>query len=318
MENHTDYIRALAVSGLSIIPITDGKKSPHNILGKTHNLLDIRATSETVEKWIAAGITSWGVAGGKVSGNLVTLDFDEKHYPGLYELWYAKLSDDQKKVVDTCHKNQTRNKGTHVHYRTQNPQPTDKLARRIEWDENEKKEKIVTTAETKAEGGYALIPPSSGYTTTQGSLLDLPLVTDEMHEELIDVLRVFNEVEDEPVTEYEWKPTDTVASDRPGDRLNIQATWKEILEPHGWVETYKDGWTRPGKDSKEGISATTDYEERNMLYVFSSNAHPFTGPHGNKQGTGYSKFRAFTLLNYREISVVCTRRNLDSVPGHSR
>src|ERR1035437_4498132 len=91
---------------------------------------------------------------------------------------------------------------------------------------------------------------------------------------------------------------DTVSSDRPGDRLNKQARWKEILEPFGWVEAYKDGWTRPGKDIKEGISATTDYEGKNMTYVFSSNAHPFTAPHGNKKGTGYSKFKVFAMLNY--------------------
>ena len=298
MENHTDHIRALVASGLSIIPIAEGKKSPHIILGKTHNLLDIRATPEAVNKWISAGVTSWGIAGGKVSGNLVTLDFDEKHYEGLYDLWYAKLSDDQKKVVDTCHKNNTRNKGTHLHYRTQTPQPTDKLARRLEWSEQEKKEKVVTTAETKAEGGYALIPPSAGYTTTQGSLLNLPLVTDEIHEELIDVLRTFDEVEDEPETEYEWKPTDTISGDRPGDRLNKQATWNEILEPHGWVEAYKDGWIRPGKDSKKDISATTGYEGRDMLYVFSNNAHPLIGPQGDKKCTGYTKFHAYALMNH--------------------
>ena len=115
MENHNSYIRLLVASGLSIVPIADGKKTPHFILGKKHNLLEERGSSEDVEKWIVANVRSWGIAGGKVSGNLVTLDFDEKHYPGLYDLWYARLSPDQKKIVDLCHKNHTRNNGTHLH-----------------------------------------------------------------------------------------------------------------------------------------------------------------------------------------------------------
>lgn len=106
---------------------------------KKHNLLDRRATQEEIKKWIAESVKSWAVAGGAVSGNLVTLDFDEKHYPGLYDLWYARLSDDQKVVVDTCYKNSTRNKGWHLRYRTQTSQPTIKLASRVEFSEKTQK-----------------------------------------------------------------------------------------------------------------------------------------------------------------------------------
>ena len=292
MENQNEYIHKLVASGLSVLPITEGEKRPHQILGPKHDLLTRLATQEEVDSWITGGVKSWGVAGGAVSGNLVTLDFDEKHYPGLYELWYAKLSDEQRKMVDTCHKNSTRNKGTHLHYRTQTSQPTTKLARRVEFNQKLNKEEIVTTAETKAHNGYALIPPSAGYITMQGSLLDLPLVSDEIHEELVDLLRVFNEVQDEPPTEYEWKPTDVVTGNRPGDRFNQQASWSEILEPHGWVEESKNYWRRPGKEKGQGISATTNHEDRPIIYVFSSSASPF------EQNRGYSKFHAFTLLNH--------------------
>ncbi|MFA6273559.1 MAG: bifunctional DNA primase/polymerase [Candidatus Paceibacterota bacterium] len=294
-ESQNTDILALAESGLSVIPITEGGKNPHFICldgTRKHNLLEKSATPEEVKKWIESGVKSWGVAGGVISGNLVTLDFDEKNYLGLYDLWYAKLSDDQKAVVDTCYKNSTRNKGTHLRYRTQTSQPTIELASRVKWDEKENKNKIETTAETRAEGAYALIPPSAGYTTLQGSLLNLPIVPDEIHEELIDVLRTFNEVEDEPATEYEWKPTDSSTKDRPGDRLNEKATWNEILEPHGWVEEGKNRWRRPGKNRGEGISATTDYDSKPMFYVFSTSAYPF------KANTGYSKFHTFALLNY--------------------
>lgn len=286
MNNKNDAILAAVASGLSVIPIMEGEKKPHPILGKGHGLLARRATLEEVEKWVAAGVTSWAVAGGAVSGNLVTLDFDEKHYEGLYGLWYGRLADDQKAVVGTCAISSTRNKGTHVRYRTQTSQPTVKLARRVI------NGKVETTAEVRGEGSYALIPPSAGYTLIQGDLEHLPLVTDEMHEELIDVLRTFNEVEDEPATEYEWKSDDSTTGDRPGDRLNTLATWEEILEPHEWVQESPHQWRRPGKKAGEGISATTDHAGVPMLYVFSSAATPFVA---NK---GYSKFHVFALLNY--------------------
>ncbi len=302
MQNtNPESVRALLEAGLSIIPITEGEKRPHVVcLTKNpvhgtyeHDLLTQRASIDEVEKWLKADVKSWAIAGGAVSGNLVTLDFDEKHYLGLYDLWYAKLSGEQKEVVDTCYKNSTRNHGTHLRYLTKTSHPSGKLARKVETNKITGKEGIVTTAETKAEGGYALIPPSVGYITLQGDLLKLPLVSDEMHEELIDILRTFDEVEDEPATEYEWNPSKSTDTDRPGDRLNNNAKWNEILEPHGWVEESKNHWRRPGKDSREGISATTDYDNRPMFYVFSTSASPF------EANRGYSKFHAFTLLNHK-------------------
>ncbi len=278
--------------GISVIPITTNKKTPHKVLGKTHKLLERLATKEEVRDWVEAKVTSFAVAGGKVSGNLMTLDFDEKHLTGLYDAWYNKLSDDQKKIVDTCQKNSTRNKGTHLRYRTETPQPTVKLARKVEWSNELKREAIVTIAETRGEGTYALIPPSEGYVNLQGSLQDLPTLPDEIHEELIDILRTFNEVEDEPEPEYDWKPINNYASDRPGDRFNAQATWERILEPHGWRTAGGGYWTRPGKDKKDGISATTDHDGIPMFYVFSSSASPF------QANRGYTKFSTYTLLNH--------------------
>jgi hypothetical protein len=286
MNNTHDSVLALVTSGFSVIPITEGEKKPHRILGKGHNLLTQRSTREEVEKWISGGVRSWGIANGAVSGNLVTLDFDEKNQEGLYDLWYAKLSDDLKAVVDTCAISTTRNKGHHVRYRTETSQPTVKLSRRF------LNEKVETTSEVRGEGSYALIPPSAGYTLIQGDLKNLPLVTDEMHEAFIDILRIFNEIEDEPATEYEYHPTDAATGNLPGHRLNALMSWDEILTKHGWVNESGTQWRRPGKKAGEGTSASTDYAGVPMLYVFSSAAAPFV------EKKGYSKFHVFALLNH--------------------
>lgn len=275
-------------TGLSLIPITQGAKTPHwSCLdeNKKHNLLYVQSKQEELDHWLKAGAQSWALANGAVSKNLVTLDFDEKHYEGLYDLWYKKLSDDQKRIISTCVISKTRNKGAHVRYFTNTPQATCKLARRVI------KEKIETTAEVRGNKSYALIPPSAGYEFIQGDLSHIPTITDELHEELIDILRTFNEVEDEPETVYENAQSATPL-DRPGDRFNSSASWQEILTPAGWVEDYRDHWRRPGKKEGEGISATTNYDGRPMFYVFSTAAAPF------KENRGYSKFHTYAIINH--------------------
>jgi hypothetical protein len=82
--------------------------------------------------------------------------------------------------------------------------------------------------------------------------------------------------------------------DRPGDVLEASLTWREILEPCGWVWVRSHGtidyWRRPGKDY--GISATVNGRGTGRLHVFSSGAAPL------EPDTSYSKFGALTALEF--------------------
>lgn len=65
------------------------------------------------------------------------------------------------------------------------------------------------------------------------------------------------------------------AGDRPGDMFAAAHTWDEILTADGWVlhHTDADGeqhWTRPGKERREGTSATIGYKGADVLKVFTS------------------------------------------------
>jgi len=74
----------------------------------------------------------------------------------------------------------------------------------------------------------------------------------------------------------------------------VTATWKEVLEPHGWKAVHqqeeKTYWRRPGKNV--GTSATTNHEGKDLFHCFSSNGHPF------ETDTSYTKFSAYTSLNH--------------------
>lgn len=94
-----------------------------------------------------------------------------------------------------------------------------------------------------------------------------------------------------PVPERET--TTSPGGERPGDDFIARATWKQILEPHGWMLDYSTGdvdhWRRPHKE--EGTSATTGYGGTDLLYVFSTST-PF------ESGQAYSKFAAYAVLNH--------------------
>lgn len=81
---------------------------------------------------------------------------------------------------------------------------------------------------------------------------------------------------------------------RPGDDFNVRGDWQEILVPQGWQVHHSRGdtvyWTRPGKELRDGYSATTGRAaDADRLYVFSSST-PFTPE------LAYSKFAAYSLL----------------------
>jgi putative DNA primase/helicase len=112
----------------------------------------------------------------------------------------------------------------------------------------------------------------------------------------------------------EWEPTraatpaDAARSDprpagegdRPGDHFNRDASWSEILSGHGWRVHHKTErvtfWTRPGKDPRDGLSATTGFcrgdQTGERLYVFTSSAPPL------EPNTSYSKLGALALLDH--------------------
>lgn len=83
----------------------------------------------------------------------------------------------------------------------------------------------------------------------------------------------------------------------PGDDFEARTDWLDILGPAGWTLSHRGHgterhWTRPGKEVRDGISATTGRaNDRDRLYVFStSTLFPSETP--------ITKFGAFTLLNH--------------------
>lgn len=284
------YMRA----GLSILPIKgDGSKAP--ALPSWKQFQSHSPSEPELRKWFASGTTHGiGIIGGKVSGGLEILDFDD---PSLFEPWKEKVLLSSK---DELFKRflivRTPSEGFHIYYRC----PAGVAGNlKLAMDESGRE----TLIETRGEGGYALAegsplechPDRKPYKAIQGSYENIPEIAAEQRELLLATARSFDlHLREQDVISGEAEDTTSKSSNwsfRPGDDFNARATWVEILEPHGWVSDHQNGhWRRPGKSV--GISANTNYKGLDLFRNFSSNALPF-------ELRAYTKFAAYALLNHK-------------------
>jgi putative DNA primase/helicase len=262
---------------------------------------------EEIDDWLnKAAPFGIAVVGGLVSGGqngvgLEILDFDSAD---LYQPWAEKVEQQIPGLVDRLVRVQSPRPGVHVYYRCSAFGGSQKLASVA--DNKAGKVERKTLIELKGEGGYCIVPPSpkachpsnKRYTLLKGSpdLTSISLVREADREVMLAVARSFNRwVEPTRPVPAKKVVIERGSATRPGDVLNEKVEWREILESHGWkragVRGHIEDWQRPGKDGS-GISATVNYADRGLLYVFSSNAFPF------EPGRSYSKFQAYTLLNH--------------------
>lgn len=183
-------------------------------------------------------------------------------------------------------------------------------------------------AETRGTGGYVIVAPTSGichpsgeaWVMINGRYGHLPVITWQerclLHEALTRALDTPRpDTSDTPSHARPGAPVPTpeipaalpdvlagtlvgssAAGLSPGDHFEQVTDWAEILEPHGWTLNSRQGperhWTRPGKDRRDGSSATTGRAaDRDRLYVFSTST-PFDSE------VPYTKFGAYALLNH--------------------
>ena len=305
-------------SGLSIIPIrADGSKRPD--VARWDCFQTALPEENRIRVWWRENKSGIGVICGKVSGNLECIDFDRG---SLYAPWCEMIEEAVPGLVARLCVVQTPREpsGYHIRYRCLEVTiPGNmKLAQEPSINQRTGKPCAVTLIETRGEGGYALAPgsPPSCHPTGRTwehisgpSLTQLPVITAAERELLIDAARSFD-LATAAKMHGAQSGTNSGPSGvevlRPGDDYDLRGPdWPEILEPHGWQRAHCTGetqyWRRPGKDTP-GTSASTGYckakNGSSLFAVFSSNADPFDGPTGSRSCTCYTKFAAFTMLNY--------------------
>lgn len=304
-----------------IPPKTDGTKAPLVLWKQRQGRM---TTTAELDFWYSRNTgLGVGVICGKVSGNLEMLELEGRantvehlkkinqavREAGAEALWDLLLGEGY------CE--ETPSGGIHILYRIADhdvPGNT-KVARRPATQEElavNPQDTIKTMAETRGEGGFVIVAPSGGavhpsgrsWNVLAGELGVVPTITWEQRCRLHDAIAAAldeplpSKLPDNggtPVVRPTVHHSDSI---RPGDLIEDKMTWAQILEPHGWrihPDRGRSGetlWTRPGKEHRDGHSATTGYSTSgDRLYVFSSSTVFDTE-------TPYNKFAAYALLNH--------------------
>ena len=134
-----DYAMFYISNDLSVIPIKPRDKVPLVEWGKYQE--QAPSISE-LQKWFKNTDNNIAIVTGKISGNLIVIDFDDG---GLYKEFLEKLSDDLKEIINNTWIVKT-SRGYHVYLRVD----SDKSIRTTK----------LRHIDIKAEGGYVLAPSS--------------------------------------------------------------------------------------------------------------------------------------------------------------
>ena len=306
-----DVAREWQSHGVSVVPIQpNGTKRP------AVKWAPYQATApslDQVNEWWGNG-QNYGLAliCGAVSGNLELLELEGRATGStsltiiaetikgtpVEDLWNLLTGPDG-------YMEWTPSGGIHLLYRiSDQPVPgNQKIARN---------DKLEVLAETRGEGGYVVVAPTSGlchpsgesWELLQGQFGRLPVITWEQRTLLHAAIRMCLDESPEAAALTPVRPPALPSSggglsaggSSPGDEFEATTDWAEILEPHGWTLEYRHGptrnWTRPGKERRDGASATTGHaHDRDRLYVFSTSTM-------FQSEVPYTKFGAYALLNH--------------------
>lgn len=275
-----EIARAYAAAGYSVLPIAnDGSKKP---LVKWQDFIQRHATEQELSAWFNNKVTNIAVIGGEVSNNLEILDFDDTLAFDEFRS-IVNSSKRMQAIGAKCPVAQTPSGGYHIYYRVKGKVPGNKVLAR----DTQRQVRI----ETRGEGGYAIVAPSTNYVERHLSILDAPVLTWEERELLHSSAYGLNQyIEADKVEHHEAYTGDVV---RPGDDFNNRGDITQLLVDAGWSVVGKRGevilWRRPGKEG-DGCSATQGVGGQNVFYVFSSNAEPF------EPQQAYSYFSVYAKL----------------------
>lgn len=296
-----------ASAGISVVPASmKGTKAP---ITSWKRYQEERASYEQILQWFSNGETGLGVVTGAVSGNLEMIELEGRAVQsgmmeeareiainsGLGEVWntlngYVEL---------------TPSGGLHWLYRLEEgaivPGNT-KIARRPGIDG-----KVDVLCETRGEGGFVVVAPSSGpvhpsgnpWVMISGGPATIPTISREDRDAIHLVFRALDSM---PSIEQVREAVTSVKADvlTPGDDFNARGNWSEIL--NDWTKLHTSRgvtyWRRPGKDI--GISATTGRNDGDNLYVFTTS----TIFDAEKP---YSKFAALTAMQHGGDFKACAR-----------
>lgn len=331
-------------AGVSVLPIPANQtKRPDRSWAPYQ--IQIASTAE-VDEWWANGYSRYGLAliCGAVSGNLEMTELEGKATSGE-SISKVLAACERLRIRDVWEfltgpqgfSELSPSGGIHLLYRISDHEVpgNTKVARRPATQEelSEKPDdRVKVLAETRGEGGYVITAPSPGgchpsgepWMKLAGEYGVLPQITwDErcrLHQALSEALDEMPQPIQAPaalpVSPVRLSAAGSTLDLRPGDRWAAQTSFGDLLGSAGWSLSHRAGeeeyWVRPGKNPRDGHSATVNYRGSGLLYVFS------TAVEGLEAETSYSKFGAYAFLFHGGDMQKAAQELADSGWGTSR
>jgi len=212
---------------------------------------------------------------GEVSGNLEIIDIDVKYKPGIDATIFMALRGAYPDLYNRLRIHKTPSGGYHILYRvaTGVVPGNQKLAGREKSEEELKAQarpRVVNFIETRGEAGYALAPPSAGYSVFQD--VSIPTITWAERCSIEAVMRSLHEIVEREQVYKPKKADNDYYDENPFEHFNNSPEAEDTLEIAGWKKTDAQSsvynwYTRPGKD--KGISASFNKRKR-IFFVFTS------------------------------------------------
>lgn len=301
--------------GISVIPVKDKVCTLNKWQQYQTNMMSL-SMAEAVFK-DAVGIAT---IGGKVSGNLEIIDVDTK-YDITGHLWSNFSQSIQDNDIDLYNRLViigTPNGGFHLSYRTNGDcSRSGKLANRYATQEELDKAptaKVYVLIEIKAEGGYCVAPPTSGYRYLSEQQIP-QVITQEQKELLLTLAKGFNEVVEEKIdTPKRIKNYDQGKFiQSPFEDYNRRGDVVEELRLKGWTFVKQQGdrvhLKRPGDTQSK--SSGNWHNEHGTFICFSTSTQ-------FDEMKAYSASAVFCKLNCNDDWSACAKMLLDKGFGKER
>lgn len=303
LETAQDFI----AQGISVIPVVLATKKPGQAWKayQTHIMDD-----ETAARRFSGLNGEHGIAliCGRVSGGLEVIDFDN-HLGNIAETFKAFIMAPAVNAIVFGQRlpyEKSPSGGYHIWYRCETIGANTKIASVPTPGQAHASECII---ETRGEGGYCLCAPSRNYTLLSGSMSYIPTISAGDRQILLDAAKSFDQMPAAAPAPTQSQPKKAngftpvlpgspagESQTRPGDDYSNDGgnaeECRQLMREQGWTLSHSDAgneyWCRPGKDKKDGHSASFN---GSVLNVFSSNAAPF-------EAKAYGLYQVFAMLRH--------------------
>jgi hypothetical protein len=285
LQSIWQQIETLLSQNISLIPVRDKEqKMPDGSIryaktpyGKSWKEYQSRIVSKD-ELWHSMEqyhTTAVAMVGGKVSGNLEIIDIDVKYNVGIDAILFSDISKFYPELFAKLRIHRTPSGGYHILYRVWDGDVPGnlKLAGRNATETElsiKPKSKTYNFLETRGEGGYALLPPSMGYTVHQDK--PIPVISWQERCALIGICQSYNTVVQVAKAPTTTKQESSYYSENPFQHFNSSIEAESILEQFGWKFFNENGnykyYTRPDRP-ESGISASFNKTQR-LYYIWTT------------------------------------------------